>query len=177
MILMIIIAEAYMPSLENELVRVSTYGFRLGRRLTVDGCIKENCRNEQDISDKKHLIMNRFGLIVIGLTAFYCSGTLGFGITFDQNSTALVEEGRRKGFGGIGGFHGLGHGGYHHIWGAYALAVLYFIKVKAVIVAFFVGAAAFWGFKYFVGKGALGLGGCGHEIIREGPIIGYDDHM
>lgn len=116
--------------------------------------------------------MNRFGLIAIGLTAFYCSGAFGY----DQNSTALVEEGRRKGYGGLGGFggYGLGHG-HQHLWGAYALAALYFFKIKAVIVAFFVGAAAFWGFKYVLGKGVFG--GCGHEIIREGPIIGYDDHM
>ncbi|KAL5274025.1 hypothetical protein ACFFRR_000655 [Megaselia abdita] len=117
--------------------------------------------------------MNKFGLIVIGVIVLYCNGVFGY----DQNSTDLVEEGRRKGFGGLGGLggHGLGFHGYHHIWGAYALAALYFFKIKAVIVAFFVGAAAFWGFKYLLGKGALG--GCGHELIREGPIIGYDDHI
>lgn len=133
--------------------------------------IKAKRLNAEGISYKKKLIMNRFGLIGIGLTVFYCSGAFGFG----QNSTALVEEGRRKGFGYLG--NGLGFHGYHHLWGAYALAALYFFKIKAVIVAFFVGAAAFWGFKYVLGKGVLGFGGCGHEIIREGPIIGYDDHM
>ena len=117
--------------------------------------------------------MNKFGLIVVVL-AF---SSIAYGYDQTSNSTGVesrdLVEGRRKGFGGLGlhGFHG-----YHHIWGAYALAALYFIKIKAVIVAFFVGAAAFWGFKYFFAKGGFGCHG-GHEIIREGPIIGYDDHM
>lgn len=123
--------------------------------------------NTEGFIYKKHLIMGRFRLIIICLIVCYCSGTFGH----NHSSSALAEEGRKKGYGGLG-LHG-----YHHLWGPYALAALYFIKIKAVIVAFFVGAAAFWSFKYVLGRGYLGGCGPGQGLIREGPIIGYDDPM
>lgn len=127
--------------------------------------IKEKRLNAEGFSYKKPLAMARFEYIVICLLFCYCCGTFGH----NQTSITSVEESRKKGYGGLG-WHS-----HHHLWGPYALALLYFIKIKAVVVAFFVGAAAFWGFKYVLGRGYLG--GCGQGVYREGPIVGYNDEM
>ncbi|XP_055380191.1 uncharacterized protein LOC129611213 [Condylostylus longicornis] len=57
------------------------------------------------------------------------------------------------------------------IWygfGFHALAILYWLKVKAVIIAFIVGTAIVWGARYIFANKS-----CPKEIIHEGPVIPF----
>ncbi|XP_055844249.1 uncharacterized protein LOC129910761 [Episyrphus balteatus] len=103
-------------------------------------------------------IIVEFLLLVIFLTCVFCKET---DLKVKSNLTELTETGRRH--------HGYGlYKWWGGIPGLYALGVLYWLKVKAVIVAFIVGTAIVWGFKWYKG------GHCGHDIIHESPIISYD---
>ncbi|XP_055920483.1 uncharacterized protein LOC129952079 [Eupeodes corollae] len=97
-------------------------------------------------------------LIVIFLTCVFGENT---GEIVKNNGTQqLTETGRRH--------HGFG---LHKLWGVYglhALGVLYWLKVKAIVVAFIVGTAIVWGFKWY--KGGHGCS----DIIHDSPLISYD---
>uniref|UniRef100_A0A1A9WCF7 Uncharacterized protein n=1 Tax=Glossina brevipalpis TaxID=37001 RepID=A0A1A9WCF7_9MUSC len=56
---------------------------------------------------------------------------------------------------------------WYHLWGWHALAIAYLIKVKIVIVAFFVGSAIFLGLRYILPYK------CQTDVVRETPHIVY----
>ncbi|KAL9884386.1 uncharacterized protein ACN427_011243 isoform 1-T1 [Glossina fuscipes fuscipes] len=55
----------------------------------------------------------------------------------------------------------------HHLWGWHALAIAYLVKVKIVIVAFFVGSAIFLGLRHVLPYK------CPAEVVREASHIVY----
>ncbi|XP_017146235.1 uncharacterized protein LOC108158457 [Drosophila miranda] len=57
---------------------------------------------------------------------------------------------------------------YRHLW---PLAIAYFIKVKVVIVSFFVGSAIYLGLRYFWPHAK-----CNQEIILDHPPASYSHH-
>ncbi|XP_073827886.1 uncharacterized protein [Musca autumnalis] len=59
---------------------------------------------------------------------------------------------------------------HHSMWGWHALAIAYLIKVKIVIVAFFVGSAVYLGLRYFWPHK------CQPEIILDHPPPSFHDH-
>ncbi|XP_037945258.1 uncharacterized protein LOC119677806 [Teleopsis dalmanni] len=117
---------------------------------------------------EKNTLWFIFVLLIVYFTVVFCEET----VNQDENlnteessalqtaSTNLIDEARTR----------RRHGFYHHLWGWHALAIAYWIKVKLVIVAFFVGSAVFVGLRY------LWPNKCSSDWSHEGPIIYENPH-
>ncbi|KAM7347129.1 uncharacterized protein ACRADG_006789 [Cochliomyia hominivorax] len=87
-----------------------------------------------------------------------------------SDSTDLEEEARTR----------RRHHHYLYSWGLYGLAIAYLVKIKVVVVAFFVGSAIYLGLRYLWPHRCGGIGGIykeGDIVLDHPPSFHHHDHI
>ncbi|XP_022224276.2 uncharacterized protein LOC111075368 [Drosophila obscura] len=126
---------------------------------------------------QKNLIVYAAVLLVLYLTLVFCEETEesasadpALPAALDNETESWESLGRElMAFEGRTRRHRL-HSFYRHIW---PIAIAYFIKVKVVIVSFFVGGAIYLGLRYFLPHSP---NRCNQEIILDHPPPSFSHH-